>query len=310
MTDFKHLTATELLAYSSGSLEKNETQMLGRHLLNCAECRKLLPLPSAERFWAAVFTDAETMDAPEKEEAENYLSSLSSFLKFNYGLIWGGAALTIVFGFSFLLWLGSAETSREVVRTFDNELISVPDFSSSPQLPMKDNLTDSVKSNRVVVVPTAKTWKPDALKPKISQNNPAQDSRKPSLKQTNETISATRGVTSKCGENQTIQIEFSRGKESFVFEWKPVPKAAKYHLYISDDEEILIDEFETERETSYTLKKPLDPAKIYHWKVVVTTEDGKTIAGDSQKFTSKDSPLNRNKSERREKSQIRCTENN
>ena len=129
MTNFKHLTKTELLAYSSGLLEKGESQTLGSHLLTCAECRKLLPMPSAERFWAVVMTDAETMDAPEKGESENFLSSLYSFLKFNYGLVWGGAALIIVFGFSFLLWSGSADTSREVVRTFDNELVSEPEFS-------------------------------------------------------------------------------------------------------------------------------------------------------------------------------------
>lgn len=310
MTNFKHLTATELLAYSLGSLEKNESQTLGRHLLTCAECRKLLPMPSAERFWAAVMTDAAQADAPEKGESENLLSSLYSFLKFNYGLVWGGAALIIVLGFSFLLWSGSAETGREVVQTFDNELISDPDFSLPSQFSVKDNSADSANSNRVVAVSSPKNLKPDSPKPKISQNNPGQDSRKPGLKQTNEIISATRGVSAKCGEKQTIQVEFSADKENFVFRWKAVPKAAKYHLYISDDEEILIDEFETERETSYTLKKPLDPTKIYKWKVVVTTEDGKTIVGDSQKFTSKDSALNRNKSERKEKSQIRCTENN
>lgn len=130
--------------------------------------------------------------------------------------------------------------------------------------------------------------KSDYPKPKISESNLVQDSKKPSLKQPNETVSATRGVTGKCGENQTIQIEFSADKENFAFKWKAVPKAAKYHLYISDDEEILIDEFETPNETSFVLKKPLDLLKTYKWKIVVTLENGETVVGDSQKFTVKD----------------------
>ena len=175
---------------------------------------------------------------------------------------------------------------------------------------MKDNPASSTNSNRVAVaVPTPKNLKLDSPKPKISQNNPGQDSKKPSLKQTNETVSATRGVSAKCGENQPIRIEFSADKENFVFKWKAVPKAAKYHLYISDDEEILIDEFETQNETSFVLKKTLDPAKTYKWKIIVTLENGQQVVGDSQKFTMKDFQINQKKSEMKRSSETRCSAN-
>lgn len=273
MTNFKHLTATELSAYSLGSLEKNESQKLGRHLLNCAECRKLLPMPSAERFWAMVMTDAEVTDAPEKEESENFVLSIGSFLKLNYGFVWGGAAL-IIFSFSFLLWLGMADSSSEVAKNFDNESGSELNFSVLEQTPIRENSTSSTNSNRAVAIPTPKSLKLDSPKPKISQNNAGQNFKKPSLKQPNETISATRGVSAKCGESNSVEIEFSADKENFVFRWKAVPKATKYHLYISDDEEILIDEFETEAQTSFVLQKPLDPQKTYKWKIIVTLDNG------------------------------------
>lgn len=306
MTNFKHLTKTELSAYSLGSLEKNESQTMGRHLLNCAECRKLLPMPSAERFWAMVMTDLEIKDAPEKEESENFVSSLSSFLKLQSGLLWGGAALIIIFGFSFFLWLNVADSSREVAQTFDNESGSEHNFSLLEQNPVRENLTSSTNSNRAVVIPTPKNLKLDSPKPKISQNN--RDFNKTNLKQRPEKFSTTRGISGKCGENKTIEVEFLVEKESFIFRWKAVPKATKYNLYISDDEEILIDEYETEAQTSFVLKKQLDPLKTYKWKIIVTLENGQQVVGDSRKFTIKDFQMNQKRIETRRNSETRCSE--
>lgn len=311
MTNFKHLTQFELIAYHSDSLEKNERHEIGKHLLNCAECRKLLPMPSVERFWAAVMTDSEIQDAPQKEDTENFLSALTSFLKLQSGLLWGGAALIIIFCFSFLLWSGSAESSREVVQTFDNELSSELNFPLPVQTPIKENsnLTSSTNTNRVEVIPTPKNLKLDSPKPKISQNNLNQDFKKPTLKQPGETISATRGVSAKCSENKEVEIKLSLSKENLVFKWKKVPKAVKYHLYISDDEEILIDEYETDAETTFVLNKKLDPLKTYKWKIIVTLENGQTIPGPSNKFTVKDFQTKQMKSEKTRNTDVRCSAN-
>lgn len=307
MTNFKHLTQFELLAYHSESLETRERHEIGKHLLNCAECRKQLPMPSVERFWAAIMTDSEIQDAPQKEDSEKFLSSLTWFLKIQSALLWGGAALLIVFCFSFLLWSGSADSSREVVQTFDNELSEEINFPSPVQTPIKESPASRANTKRTKVVPTSKNLKSDSPKLKINQNNSSQKFKSPKLKRPNETISSTRGVSAKCGENKTVEIEFSTDKENVVFKWKAVPKATKYHLYISDDEEILIDEVETESQISYTLKKSLDPAKTYKWKIIVTTKDGKTIVGNSNKFTIKGLQLNQNKPERKKLQQIRCS---
>jgi hypothetical protein len=307
MTNLKHLSKSELLAYSLGSLKKDESQTLGRHLLTCAECRKLLPMPSAERFWALVMTDAEVTDAPENEESEGFVSSIGSSLKLNYSFVWGGAAL-IIFSFSFLLWFGMADSSSEVAKNFDNGSGSELNFPVEEKTQVRENSPSSTNSNRIVAIPTPKNLKLGFPKPRISESIINRDSNKPNLKQQPEKFAVTRGVSAKCGENKTIEVEFSADTEKFVFRWKAVPKATKYHLYISDDEEILIDEFETERETSYTLNKSLDAAKTYKWKIMVTTEDGKTIVGDSRVFTIKGLQLNRDKPEKKKIQQIRCSQ--
>lgn len=307
MTNFKHLTQFELSAYHSESLEKNERHEIGKHLLHCAECRKLLPMPSVERFWAAIMTDSEIQDAPQKEDTDSFLSSLNSFLKIQSGLLWGGTALLIIFSFSFLLWSGSANSSREVVQTFENELGSELNFPLPVQAPIKDNSASLTDSNRAEVAPTPKNLKSDTPKPKISQNNLSQDFKKPTLKQPSETISATRGVSAKCSENKEVEIELSLSKENLVFKWKKVPKAVKYHLYISDDEEILIDEYETSDETTFVLNKKLDPLKTYKWKIIITLENGQTVAGPSNKFTVKDFQTKQMKSEKTRNTDVRCS---
>ena len=313
MKEHEHLTKSQIAGYRTGAFDTLKKREIGRHLLKCASCRRSLPPPTFDDFWNAIMNEQEIEQHATSEEMETSRHSILSYFPQIFGqfssLAWGGAALIIIFCFSFLLWLGSADASREVVQTFDNELNSGLNLPLPVQTTVKENPASSKNSNRTVVVPTPKNLKPDTPKPKISQNTLNQDSKKPNLKQPGQTISATRGISAKCSESREVEIELSLSKENLVFKWKKVPKAVKYHLYISDDEEILIDEYETERATTYTLKKPLDAAKTYRWKVVVTTEDGKTIVGDSQKFTVKSLPSKRGKSAKKEKQPVRCSQN-
>lgn len=80
-----------------------------------------------------------------------------------------------------------------------------------------------------------------------------------------------------------------------------------FRVYISDDEEILIDEFETEQETSFVLKEKLDPTKTYKWKIIVTLENGQTMVGAAQKFTVKDFQTNKIKPDNKKGADIRCS---
>lgn len=83
-------------------------------------------------------------------------------------------------------------------------------------------------------------------------------------------------------------MELGTNKSDLVLRWKRVPRAAKYHLYISDDNEVLVNEFETDRDTSYVIKKPLGSAKSYKWKIVITLESGQKLYTEAQDFTAKD----------------------
>ena len=195
MTNFKHLNEIQISAYSSGSLKKHESHDIGRHLLNCAECRKQLPMPSVEKFWSAIMTESEIEDTPIKEESEvlpiSIFPTFTLFLKSQSGLVWSCAALLIIFSFSFLLWLNAANSGREVAQTFDNELATELNFLlPSPTI---ESQTLSNNSNRVVISQTPKPLKSDVSKPKASQNTSSQNVIKPNLKQSKEIISATRG---------------------------------------------------------------------------------------------------------------------
>ncbi|MCZ2391556.1 MAG: hypothetical protein LC113_10820 [Acidobacteria bacterium] len=104
-------------------------------------------------------------------------------------------------------------------------------------------------------------------------------------------------------------MELGSQKSDLILRWKRVRNAAKYHLYVSDDNEILIDEFETDQDTSYILKKPLDPSKAYKWKIVITLENGEKLYADAQKFTAKDFQSSFNTYRGKARTNTRCLAN-
>jgi hypothetical protein len=169
---------------------------------------------------------------------------------------------------------------------------------------------------------SARTASPDRDLPAAKETKPKQNIKVASSndfsakKQENltikENIALTRGsgASSECGNQPAIDLSVEKGGEKILLKWKKLPNAAKYHLYVSDDEEILIDEYVTTEGTSYALTKLLDPAKTYQWKVAITLKNGNTVIGDSQKFTVKEIRQNLKKSEKNKKFFVRCTANN
>ena len=321
MTNFKHLSPFELSAYHNSSLEQAVRHEIGKHLLTCRECRKQLPLPSVEKFWSAIMTENEPDDSPVSERLKlSFSPAFSSFWNLRFNLVWGSGTLIVILGFSFLIWFAGSyqpNEEREVAQVFDVEKESLKQneiVEHNLQPPAQNSETEtrvsSSTSNRAArdSKPTLPKNNQQKVKQVLSENKLRPIPAKKVLNQKKENIALTRGGSVNCENEDLVEMEFVSNKEAVTFRWKKVPSALKYHLYVSDEEEILIDEFETERETSYTLKKSLDAAKTYKWKVVVTTEDGKTIVGDSQKFTIKGLQLNRNKSEKKVKQQIRCSE--
>ena len=328
MKEREHLTENQIAGYRAGTFDALEAREIGRHLLKCVACRRSQPAPTFDDFWKAVMTEREIEQDSTSEKSKLSRHSIVSavpkvFGQFR-GFAWGGAALVVLFSFSLLIWLNAGRHSseeKEIAQTFhsnatefnpaqidsDERVVAPPSQNSRIDKPIT-----SPGANRPV----------NAMPPQVSarQKNPNispqenisgnSASKIPADKRDN--ISSTRGggLPANCGGETFVETEISLSGEAVTLKWKKIPNAAKYHLYVSDDEEILVDEYETEQETSYTVKKSLDAAKTYHWKVVVTTEDGKTIVGDARKFTIKNLRLNRNKFEKKEMQQIRCSENN
>jgi hypothetical protein len=230
-------------------------------------------------------------------------------LKLQSGLLWGGGTFIILLSFSLLLWLSLRDLSREVVQTYGDDKGSELNFPLPLLNPTNEKPSSPTKSNRVVVNPTPRITKKEVPNQKIVENTSPRNLNKPNLIPQKEKIMATRGVSNRCVENNSVELEFLANKEDFVFKWKAFPKATKYQLYISDDDEILIEEFETANETTFILKKALDPLKTYKWRIIVTLENGQQVVGSSQKFTMKDFQINQKKIETKRSSESRCSAN-
>ena len=318
MTNIKHLTNNQLIAYNDGSLERGESHTIGKHLLKCPECRKKLPLPSVEKFWSALLTDNELDDrqADEKPMDEksrfSFLSGIPSFWNLNSNLVFGGAALVMLLSLSILIWMNISNQPTDVVQSLEvnDNFRAELEFPLVNQTPLKNSQGNSSNVKNIAPDPIQKKQNANLPKSPVSQNKVNRDAEKKNPAEKPQSVfSTTRGVSAKCSENREVEIELSLSKENLVFKWKKVPKAVKYHLYISDDEEILIDEYETSDETTFVLNKKLDPLKTYKWKIIITLENGQTIPGPSNKFTVKDFQTKQMKSEKTRNADVRCSAN-
>jgi hypothetical protein len=312
MNTLKHLTPNEILAYADDLLPHKQLFEIGRHLIDCEDCRRLLPVPTVEQFRSAIMTEWETNENSVDVNTEASVpSNFSSFWKLPSVWALAGATLIVLVIFTLLLQPSRTnDSSAEIVRKLNNETKTELNLPA----PIKDRDIDkplsSENSNKTsppavdVRGPKTDVTASKSLT-KIDRN---QNPERKSI-QKREQISTTRGATADCSEEKRIEWEYSTEKEDFVFKWKKVPNAVKYHLYISDDEEILIDEYETTDETSFVLRKPLDPEKTYKWKIIITLENGQTVVGPSSKFTVKDFQTSRLKPEKKKNTEIRCPNN-
>lgn len=321
----EHLTGNQLADYFGDALEPGAKHAIGRHLLQCDFCLKRLPQPTPEQFMAALFTENETDEDSLDERTSlikhlGFLAHLSKQPKIFALSVAGALAVALVF--SVFIWLSAAkssDTNRELTQNFEtpqpvfnqtsDEKINLPSVlppaesdSSSP------DVSTRVVSNRDSLV--AKEIKPKQNSKTASRNDFNAKTQEKMPDGEKGRVSLTRGGASsipKCADETAVETTVGANGETVTMKWKKVPNAAKYHLYVSDEDEILVDEFETPQATSYVLEKLLDAGKVYKWKIIVTLENGKTVVGDSQKFTVKDLQSKQKKTRSRRNSAIRCS---
>ncbi len=314
MRTVKHLTRNQLSAYNAGLLAGDESNAALKHLLMCAECRKLMPLPTVDEFWSAIMTENVRVKNPAGEKSGNLWQSFSSVFSPDWnlrsGLVWTSGLVIILLSFMFWLRMDGADSSNDIARSFNISDEQVSELNYPPTDGFRDNdgQISSDNINRPIARPTQKKVITNLPKPNLLQNNFGRNPEKNVVKEKAAKFSLTRGVLDGCSEEKAFELEFSPEGENFVFRWKKVPKAVNYHLYISDDDEVLIDEFETTEETSFILRKPLDPLKTYKWKIIVTLENGQTVVGTSSSFTVKNFQTNQVKREKKANSAVRCAE--
>ena len=297
MNAIEHLNKSQITGYYSGAFTDGELREIGRHLLRCSVCRDLLPSPAFKDFETALTTERDDLETAFRQQT--VYRSYIQFLQHSR-LAWSAAALVLLLSLSFIWLVISRQGTSEVAKSFESEVpVTVPGFKGSEE--------------RKVALPGSNINKPSS----VSNNERGIDNglekkhdRTLTTQKTNRNlgVALTRGTEAKCGTETALEMELGRVANSLVLKWKEFPQAAKYHVYISDDDEILIDEFETAKQTYYILNKPLDPNKSYKWKIVITLENGKTISADSKRFTSKDFQSTQNTLRTRRKAEVRCSE--
>lgn len=318
MNSLEHLTKIQINAYHDGSLSLTEQTLVGKHLLFCDACRESLPTPTTDRLQTAIFSDTNRGVIETKSETENQesfffvaISGIRLFLSRPNALAVASGAFVILFGSLFTIWMITAPTDNSFVAQTNTEIASPDPFEKTETpfviKPNDSNQKGDTARDKVRIDPKPKQ-KPDAQIQKLPRAVSTKVNHAPRRKLQN--IAEVRGNRENCGEAAIFESEFYLKDSNIVFTWKKIPNAKNYHLYLSDDNEILIDEFETENETSFVSKKSLDPMKSYKWKIVATLENGQMVVGPSLKVTSNELQKNQTRWEKSKKTQVRCSEFN
>jgi hypothetical protein len=307
-----HLSTAEVVTYRENirSLQSINT---GRHLLACKECRSKLPAATLEEFRSCI------LDSKLLANEESKSAGLFDFTRTT--MVWSVARVTAFAGLAILLLAGVyfVGVHRSIIS--DDTLAKNADNSIG-------NRFDPI-GEEPVLAPTSSGKNPsESVSPKSESNSkskpssidPIADSPKNKVEKVGDTpgkvsvarkyaVSKIRGLASNCSDAGLFEMEYWSIEETHILKWKKFPNAVKYHLYISDDDEILIDEFETEQATSYAFTKPLDQKKSYRWKVIITLANGKTMNVAAQKFSAQDFLSVENRINNKSRALTRCSIN-
>lgn len=308
-----HLTSNQISRFAAKALPSDESRTVGGHLLRCIDCRDLLPLPDSKQFLSAIASENDfgraLISSGDPSSAVSPAQALAGLFTKPTILAWGLGVLVVIFGLAALSVLRIPNERRVEAEVAQNTEIAPSvltpndDEREVAKNPSPDSLKDSSPINNNIDKP-ASFEKRKIPKTKVDTRvRPAATARSQGV------VASVRGATEPCAEERTVVMELESQKAELVLKWKPVPKAAKYHLYISDDNEILVDEVETKSDTSYVLTKALSPAKSYKWKIVITLNNGNSLYSDAKKFSANDFQSRSELVRSRGKANTRCLAN-
>ncbi len=272
-------------------------------------------MPNPKQLWTAVLSEQDSVRSKYDQPVASVQSYFQEFVELvgkPSTMVWGTGSLLVILGITLLILLTVSQESSvesDIARSIEIEdPISGPNYQNeNPELVLPHN---SAGDDRLSQSPGRISADRNLSEPSNPQSrqypNTGANSGKTVPRGVNANISSTRGAMSKCGAQRTFEMQLGSEDGDLVLKWESVPNAAKYHLYVSDDNEILIDEFETETGTSYTLKKTLDPDKAYKWKIIITLENGQTLSVDAQKLSARDFQSNQKVRKSKAKSETRC----
>jgi len=283
----EHLQISEIALFRNRTLSREEVREASRHLLICSDCRDLLPNPSRKEFLESVFIEQDDRTdqlASAYGHRYGFFSFLDGFRQVLSPVAGVAILIVVTAGLSFLIFLRPSGSTEE------NLVVSIPKDHlnrSDLNLPVPGNdiyqPSNSDPISDPMPSPALKNRK-QALNVERPKRNPLQMTRRNGPVEVE-----TRGVKGPCESNKPIMLETSVSDEGIRMTWDKVADAAKYDVYISDPDERLVDQFESDRETSYVSKANFEQDIVYKWRLIITLKSGETIVADSQQFRTHES---------------------
>ncbi|MGB7070574.1 MAG: hypothetical protein WBD22_13855 [Pyrinomonadaceae bacterium] len=309
----EHLHISEIALFRKGPFSREEVREATRHLLICRDCRDLLPKPSPQEFLKSISIEQDNNSEKLKSSFSHsggFFSSLGGFRPMLQPIAAVALLMIVTAGLSFMILLEpSASTDENLVASVnDNQLTG-----SDQILPVPGHEIYQPSNSDRIGDPKSEaglTNRRQAIKTEKPKGKPLQVPASSTRVETQ-----TRSVDGPCGFNESISLETSVSDDGIRLTWNKVTHAAKYSVYISDLEEKLVDQFETDDETSYVSGAKFERDIVYKWRLIITLKSGETIIGDSQNFSLNGPNGNINTQRKfqlpRQKSMnIRCTEKN
>ncbi len=275
-------------------------------------------MPNPKQLWTAVLSEQDSVRSKYDQPVASVQSYFQEFVELvgkPSTMVWGTGSLLVILGITLLILLTVSQESSvesDIARSIEIEdpLFGPNQQNEEPRIVLpNDSAGDDVQTQPPARISSdGKLPGRSNLRPKqIPRTDP--NSGKTVQRGVNANIASTRGTTSKCGAQRTFEMQLGSEEGDLVLRWGSIPNAAKYHIYVSDDDQILLDEFETETGSSYTLKKVLDPNKDYRLKIVITLENGQTLSVDALKFSARDFQSNQKVLKSNARSETRCLAN-